>query len=309
MHTTFRQLQLFLALAETGSITAAARACHVTQPTVSMQLKDLADSVGLPLYHQLGKRLQLTEAGEALVVAAQNMSDEWAAFEQKINGIKGLTQGRLRISVVSTAKYFVPGILGTFCARYPDVDIALELLNRDGVLARLRDHRDDLYIMSMPPRDMDLEQEIFLPNPLVVIASKTNALTRRKSIPLATLAKERFILRELGSSTRMACDAHFDSLGFKPNVRLELGSNEAIKHSVAAGLGLAVLSRYAIAGRQDGDGVTELKVRGFPAQSNWFILRAKDHRASPVASEFLAHLRASAKQLTASISDTREPEA
>jgi DNA-binding transcriptional LysR family regulator len=101
----------------------------------------------------------------------------------------------------------------------------------------------------------------------------------------------------------MACDAHFDSLGFKPNVRLELGSNEAIKHSVAAGLGLAVLSRYAIAGRQDGAGVTELKVRGFPAQSNWFILRAKDQRPSPVASEFLAHLRASAKQLKATISD------
>ena len=303
MHATFRQMQLFLALAETGSITAAARACHVTQPTVSMQLRDLADSVGLPLYNQLGKRLQLTEAGEALVSAAQNMSDEWAAFEQKINGLKGLTQGRLRISVVSTAKYFVPGILGTFCARYPDIDIALQLLNRDGVMARLQEHRDDLYIMSMPPSDMELEQEVFLPNPLVVIASEGHPLAHRKSITLATLAKERFILREQGSSTRMACDAHFDCLGFKPNVRLELGSNEAIKHSVAAGLGLAVLSRHAIAHRPDSDGVTELNVRGFPAQSNWFILYPKNHRPSPVLAEFLAHLRASAKQLTDSISD------
>ncbi len=302
MHATFRQLQLFLALAETGSVTAAARACHVTQPTVSMQLRDLADSVGLPLYNQLGKRLQLTEAGEALVSAAQSMTSEWATFEQKINALKGLTQGRLRISVVSTAKYFVPSILGTFCARYPEIDIELQLLNRDGVLARLRDHSDDLYIMSMPPRDMDLAQEIFLPNPLVVIAPRGHPLARRKAIPLATLAKERFILREQGSSTRMACDAHFDCLGFKPNVRLELGSNEAIKHSVAAGLGLAVLSRHAIAGRADGDGVTELKVDGFPAQSNWFILHPKDHRPSPVVIEFLAHLRASAKELTASIS-------
>ncbi|MDL2336881.1 MAG: LysR family transcriptional regulator [Pseudomonadota bacterium] len=302
MHATFRQLQLFLALTETGSITAAARACHVTQPTVSMQLRDLADSVGLPLYNQLGKRLRLTEAGEALVSAAQSMSDEWAALEQKINGLKGLTQGRLRISVVSTAKYFVPGILGRFCARYPDIDIALQLLNRDGVMARLQDHRDDLYIMSMPPSDMELEQEMFLPNPLVVIASNGHPLAHRKTIPLATLAKERFILREQGSSTRMACDAHFDCLGFKPNVRLELGSNEAIKHSVAAGLGLAVLSRHAIARHPDGDGVTELKVRGFPAQSNWFILHPKDHRPSPIVIEFLAHLRASAKQLTASIS-------
>lgn len=299
MHATFRQLQLFLALAETGSITAAARACHVTQPTVSMQLKDLAESVGLPLYAQLGKRLQLTDAGEALVSAAQNMSDEWAAFEQKINGLKGLTQGRLRIAVVSTAKYFVPGMLGTFCARHPDIDIALQVLNRDGVVERLRNHRDDLYIMSTPPPDIDLEQQIFLPNPLVVIAPIAHRLADRKSIPLATLANERFILRELGSGTRMACDAHFSALGFRPNVRLELGSNEAIKHSVAAGLGLAVLSRHALGRHPGEDGVTELKVSGFPAQSNWFILHPKDRRPSPIATEFLAHLRASARQLTA----------
>lgn len=304
MHTTFRQLQLFLALAETGSITAAARACHVTQPTVSMQLKDLAESVGLPLYEQLGKRLRLTDAGEALVSAAQSMSDEWATFEQKINGLKGLTQGRLRIAVVSTAKYFVPGMLGAFCARYPGIDIALQVLNRDGVVARLRDRRDDLYIMSMPPPDMELDQQVFLPNPLVVVAPTAHRLAHRKSIPLAALANERFILREHGSGTRMACDAHFAALGFRPNVRLELGSNEAIKHSVAAGLGLAVLSRHAIAQRPDVDGVTELKVRGFPVQSNWFILHPKDREPSPIATEFLAHLGDCAKQMATAVSAT-----
>ncbi|MEO8938034.1 MAG: LysR family transcriptional regulator [Burkholderiaceae bacterium] len=300
MHATFRQLQLFLALVETGSITAAARACHVTQPTVSMQLRDLAESIGLPLYGQLGKRLQLTVAGEALVGAAQRMSDEWAAFEQKISALKGLTQGRLRLAVVSTAKYFVPGMLGTFCARYPDIDISLQVLNRDGVVARLRNHRDDLYIMSMPPPDMDLAHHVFLPNPLVVIAPSTHPLAGRRSISLAMLAKQRFILREHGSGTRMACDAHFAALGFTPNVRLELGSNEAIKHSVAAGLGLAVLSRHAIARRVDGgEGVTELTVRGFPIQSNWFILHQKDRGPSPIAIEFLAHLRASTNRSAA----------
>lgn len=302
MHASFRQLQLFLALVETGSITAAARACHVTQPTVSMQLKDLAESIGLPLYAPLGRRLQLTDAGEALVSAAQTMSDKWAAFEQKINALKGLTQGRLRIALVSTAKYFVPGVLGTFCARHPEVDIALQVLNRDGVVARLREHRDDLYIMSIPPPDMELEQQVFLPNPLVVLAPSGHPLAERRSVPLAMLATQRFILREQGSGTRMACDAHFATLGFKPNVRLELGSNEAIKHSVAAGLGLAVLSRHALGRRPDDDGVTELRVRGFPAQSNWFILWPKDRGPSPIAVEFLAHLRASASQLTASVS-------
>jgi len=291
MHTTFRQLQLFLAVARQGSISEAARACHVTQPTVSMQLKDLAVSVGLPLYEQLGKRLHLTAAGSALMKSAQRMSDEWEAFEQTIAGMKGLTQGQLRVSVVSTAKYFVPEMLGAFCERHPQIDIALQVLNRDGVVARLRDNRDDLYIMSMPPADMDLEHRIFLPNPLVVIAPKSHALVGRRSIALARLARERFILRELGSGTRMACDAHFTTLGFEPDVRLELGSNEAIKHAVSAGLGLAVISTHALGHVPAADIVTVLNVRGFPVHSNWFVLYPRGKQLSPIAAEFLSRSR------------------
>ena len=293
MHATFRQLQLFLALAEKGSITAAAQACHVTQPTVSMQLKELAESVGMPLYEQLGKRLHLTAAGEALARTAQNMTDEWATFEQEITRFKGLTQGRLRLAVVSTAKYFVPGMLGTFCAKHPNIDIALQVLNRDGVVARLRDNRDDLYIMSMPPSDIKLEQRMFLPNPLVVIAPTAHRLARQRSVSLSRLAGEQFILREHGSGTRMACDAHFAALGFQPNVRMELGSNEAIKLAVAAGLGLAVVSRHALVARASIDSVAELNVRGFPLHSNWFVLYPTGKRLSPIAIEFLTYLSAS----------------
>jgi DNA-binding transcriptional LysR family regulator len=294
MHTTFRQLQLFLALAEHGSITAAARACHVTQPTVSMQLKDLTESVGLPLYEQLGKRLHLTAAGHALMKSAQNMTGEWAAFEQKIAGLKGLTQGRLAVSMVSTAKYFVPEMLGTFCARYPEIDIALQVLNRDGVVARLRENRDDLYIMSMPPDDIDLQQRMLLPNPLVVVAPPMHRLAGRRAVSLTALAGERFILREQGSGTRMACDAHFAELKFRPDVRLELGSNEAIKHAVAAGLGLAVLSRHALQPDPATDIVAVLNVRGYPVHSNWFVLYPKGKLLSPIATEFLSHLHAAA---------------
>ena len=296
MHVTFRQLQLFLALAENGSITAAARACHVTQPTVSMQLKDLTASVGLPLYEQLGKRLHLTAAGHALAKSARRMSDEWSAFEQTMAALKGMTQGRLRVSVVSTAKYFVPAMLGTFCAGHPEIDIALQVLNRDGVVARLRENRDDLYIMSMPPPDIELEQSMLLPNPLVVIAPHSHPLVSRRSVPLASLAGERFILRERGSGTRMACDAHFAALGFQANVRLELGSNEAIKQSVAAGLGLAVLSRHALQPDSGSDIVAMLNVRGFPVHSNWFVLYPKGKELSPIATEFLSHVHAAASR-------------
>jgi len=291
MHVSFRQLQLFLALAEHGSISAAARSCHVTQPTVSMQLKDLSESVGLPLYEQLGRRLHLTAAGEALARTARAVSDTWGAFEQEIASLQGLTRGQLRVSVVSTAKYFVPGMLGTFCAAHPQIDIALQVLNRDGLLARLQDNRDDLYVMSMPPSGMALTQHAFMANPLVVIAPASHRLAGRRSVAWAALERERFILRESGSGTRMACEAHFDALGMRPKVRLELGSNEAIKHAVAAGLGLAVVSRHALAGN-DGAAVVELPVRGFPIHSNWSVLYPAGKRLSPIAAEFLAHLLA-----------------
>ena len=298
MHVTFRQLQLFLALAEHGSITAAARSCHVTQPTVSMQLKELADAVGLPLYEQVGKRLFLTEAGNTLTHSARAMVDEWAAFEQRIDAMKGLRRGRLRLAVVSTAKYFVPRLLGSFCEKYPDVDIALELLNRDAVVARLRDNRDDLYIMSMPPTDLALEQHAFLPNPLVVIAALSHPLAARRGLALADLGGKRFILREAGSGTRLAGDAHFRAQGFAPSVRLELGSNEAIKYAVAAGLGLGVVSRHALSADAVDEPVAVLDVAGFPLSSHWWTLYPRGKRLSPVAAVFLEHIEAVARDGT-----------
>jgi len=290
MHATLRQLQLFAALAEHGSVTAAAKACHVTQPTVSMQLKDLTDAVGLPLWERVDKRVYLTQAGEDLLRTARAMGDEWAAFVQRIDAMKGLTRGRLRVALVSTAKYFVPRILGRFCARHPDIDIALEVVNRDGVIARLRDNRDDLYIMSMPPADIALERRPFLPNPLVVIAARSHPLAVRKRLPLARLAQERFILREPGSGTRLACDAHFARAGFVPEVRLEIGSNEAIKEAVAAGMGIAVVSRHALGGKSAGPGLAILDVAGFPLHSNWWVLYPRGKSLSPIATRFLDEL-------------------
>ncbi len=249
MNVTFRQLRLFLALAETGSVSRAARECHVTQPTASMQLKEVSDSVGVPLYEVISKRVHLTDAGRDLAMTARSIADDWAAFEQRIDATKGLTRGKLRVAVVSTAKYFVPRLLGTFCARYSEIDISLEVLNRDGVVQRLRDNQDDLYIMSMPPADIDLDDQVFMPNPLVVIASHTHPLATRRNLDLDDLSRLRFILRERGSGTRMAIDAHFKRLRFKPNLRLELGSNEAIKEAVAGDLGVSVVSSHALHGR------------------------------------------------------------
>lgn len=297
MHATFRQLRLFLALAELGSVSAAARATHVTQPTASMQLRELSLSVGLSLFEVIGKRVYLTEAGEALARSAQAMVGQWALFEQQVAAMKGVQRGRLRVAVVSTAKYFVPRWLGSFCARYPEVDIALEVLNRDGVVRRLRENLDDISIMSMPPDDLDIDVREFMPNPLVVIASAQHPLAQSGEVTLAALQAERFILRERGSGTRMAMSVHFKAQGFEPLVRLELGSNEAIKQAVAGGLGLSVLSRHALALAPESEGLAVLPVLGFPIHAHWYMVRRRGKQLSPVAQAFERHLLSQAQSM------------
>lgn len=289
MNVTFRQLRLVLALAETGSVSGAARATHVTQPTASMQLREAATAVGMPLYEVIGKRVHLTEAGKELARTACAMCAEWEAFEQKIDGLRGLTRGRLKVAVVSTAKYFVPRLLGSFCEKYPAIDISLEVLNRDGVVSRLTDNLDDLYIMSMPPTDIDLEDQVFMPNPLVVIAPRRKGAADRKPVTLDDLSGTRFILREPGSGTRMATDAYFREVGFHPGLKLELGSNEAIREAVAGGLGVAVISQHALKGLATG-GVRVLNVPGFPLQSQWHVVHHKGKQLSPIAQIFRRHL-------------------
>jgi DNA-binding transcriptional LysR family regulator len=295
MNVTFRQLRLVLALAEAGSVSGAARATHVTQPTASMQLREVAESVGLPLYEVIARRVHLTEAGRELAKTARAIADEWAAFGQRVDAMKGLTRGTLRVAVVSTAKYFVPRLLGTFCAKHPEIEISLEVLNRDGVVGRLRDNRDDLYVMSMPPTDVDLEDHVFLPNPLVVIAARSHPLAKRRNVELRDLGDLRFILREPGSGTRMAVDAHFRRHKFRPRLRLELGSNEAIKEAVAGGLGIAVLSSHALHGRSAEHGVSVLDVRGFPIEARWHVVHPKGKQLSPIAAVFKEHLLARAR--------------
>lgn len=296
MNATFRQLRLFLALADLGSVSAAARATHVTQPTASMQLRELADAVGLPLHEVIGKKVYLTAAGEALASTARAMVGEWSLFEQQVAAMKGLHQGRLRVAVVSTAKYFVPRWLGAFCAAHPDVEIALEILNRDGVVQRLRRNQDDISIMSIPPKDLDIEQREFLPNPLVVVAPLGHPLASQRAIPLTELAGERFILREPGSGTRMAAEAHFRAHAFTPQVRLALGSNEAIKQAVAGGMGLSVLSRHALAPEPAGEGLCLLDVEDFPIHASWYIVHLRGKQLSPLASVFQQHLMAQAQE-------------
>lgn len=290
MNFTFRQLRLFLALAETGSVSAAAKAMHVTQPTASMQLKEITASVGLPLYEVIGKKVFLTEVGKALAITAREITQSLASFEQLTYATKGIAKGHLRIAVVSTAKYFMPRLIGSFCKRHPLIDVSLEILNRDGVLGRLRQNTDDLYIMSMPPDDVVLIDEVLMPNPIVLIAASADPLAKQTNVTLGDLKSRRFILRESGSGTRMTADQYFRRKKFRPDIRLELGSNEAVKESVAGGLGIGVISQYALHGNQKEHGVRVVEVDEFPLKSSWHLVHLAAKNLSPIAQAFKDHI-------------------
>lgn len=297
MNITFKQLRIFLAVFDAGSVSAAAKSTHVTQPTVSMQLKEISNAVGLPLYEVISKKIYFTDAGKELASTAREMLNAWSNFEQSIDAAKGLTRGKLKIAVVSTAKYFMPRLIGQFCKKYPDIDISLEILNRDGVLMRMRENLDDLYIMSQPPTDMDLIDDIFLHNPLVPIAAYSHPLTKKTSVPLNSFLDQRFILREKGSGTRMTIDKYFKTQKFRPDIRMELGSNEAIKEAVAGGLGIGMVSKHALHGHQKEHGVAIINVKGFPIMSHWHIVHPAKKHLPPVAVAFKTHLLNSVRNI------------
>ena len=290
MNITFKQLRLFLALAQTESVTKAARMMHITQPTASMQLKDMTENIGSPLFEVISKKIHLTALGKEFEKTARETIDRWETFEQHVTQMKGLTKGRLRVAVVSTAKYFIPKLLGSFCSKYPEVDISLEILNRDGVIKRVEDNSDDLYVMSKPPMHIDLEDQILMPNPLCMIAYKDHPLASKKNLRLQDLKHERFILREMGSGTRMSVDMHFKQKKFTPSLLLELGNNEAIKKAVASHLGVAVISIHALDQFDYDNEISVLKLQDFPINSQWHLVYLKGKQLSPIAKAFYNHV-------------------
>ncbi|MEM9979645.1 MAG: LysR substrate-binding domain-containing protein, partial [Cyanobacteria bacterium P01_D01_bin.2] len=246
IHATLHQLKVFEATARHGSFTRAAEELYLTQPTVSIQVKQLTKAVGLPLFEQIGKRLYLTQAGRKLLETCQEIFQGLDQFEMSIADLKGMKQGKLSLAVITTAKYFVPRLLGPFCKRYPGIDISLKVTNHQNIQERMLNNRDDLFIFSQLPSQPDLKTYPFLDNPLIVLAPVDHPLAGKSNIPIEALNNEPFIMREPGSGTREAVQKLFTTHNIEVKVRLELGSNEAIKQGIAGGLGVSVLSQHTI---------------------------------------------------------------
>ena len=288
-HLTFRQLETFATVARLGSFSRAAEALHLTQPAVSIQVWQITETIGLPLFEQSGREIRLTAAGQELLRTARELDDSWNRFESAVDALKGLKKGRLRVALVTTAKYFLPRMLGAFCQRYPDIEIELEVANRARIIERLRANEDDLYIMSFPPEELDVVATPFLDNPLVVVAPAAYPLPAGP-LSLADLAPHPFLLRETGSGTRKAVDRHLAANGLTLKVKLALGSNEAIRDLVASGMGLAILSRHVLGEHPEQEGLRILEVAGFPLQQPWSVVHLRQKILSLPAHAFMDEL-------------------
>ncbi|MFO1269282.1 MAG: LysR family transcriptional regulator [Rubrivivax sp.] len=285
-HATFRQLQVFEAVARLASHSRAAEELHLTQPAVSTQIRKLEGHAGLPLFEQLGKKIYLTAAGTELLHHCRLIVQQFEQAEEAMTHFQGVAGGRLNVAVISAGDYFLPRLLVEFARRHEGVKINLSVHNRGDLLEHLADNRTDLAVMVRPPEDADALAEPFAPHPYLIVAPRGHALARERDIPLARLVREPFIVREHGSDTRIAMA---DALGRQHgnvNVVLEVRSTETIKQAVIAGMGVAFLSAHTVS-RELADGsLVALDIQGFPRLLSWYLVMRRNKRLPPVAQAF-----------------------
>ncbi len=286
MHLTLRQLQCFAAVARNQSFTRAADELHLTQPAVSMQVRQLEQQTGVQVTEQLGRQIHLTEAGQEVYRYARSILQQVGEMDDVLNRIKGLSGGKLKIAAISSANYFAPRLLGVFLQRFPKIGVSINVTNQTSVVRQIRDNDVDMAIMGQPPRDSNLDAIPFMENPLVIVAPPDHRLAGRKSIALKELEKETFLTREPGSGTRGAMQRFFRQHRLKLNTGMEMGSLSAIKQSVQAELGLGLLPKGAVEVELMLGRLVMLNVRGLPIRRHWHVVLHKGKRLSVAADAF-----------------------
>ena len=290
-HATLQQLRLFSDVAEHNRVTRAAEEVHLTQPAVSIQIKRLEGKVGMPLIEHIGKKLHLTVAGEEVFGASKDVLERLSDLETSLNDLRDEVAGPLNVHVVSSGKYVMPHLMGSFVRRYPKVEPRLQITNRARLLASLAKNESDLYIMGQPPEGVSVAEYPFLENILVVVARPDHPLAGKKKIPLARIARERFVGRESGSGTRKAVEKLFREKGLNISPYIELSNTEGIKQGVIGGLGIGVLSKHSLRLELDAGELVVLNVTGFPLRRRWYVSHRKGKRLSRAAQLFLEYLQ------------------
>ena len=299
MRITFRQLQVFNEVCDLRSYSRAAEEMSLTQPAVSLQIRQLEELVGQPLFDYVGKKLYMTEAAEALQLASRDIFGRLESLDMQLSDMLGSLQGQLKLAVESSAKYFVPHLFAAFKRQHPEVNLQLTVVNRAQAVRRLSDNRDDLVIMSMVPQDMGLEFLPFLNNPIVAVVPADHPLCALGPLRLQDLEPYTLLMREQGSGTRMACEEYFKEKRVHFNHTLEVASNESQRECAVAGLGVALLTRHAVSLELATGLLRELPVEELPLYRSWCVVQAKAKRLSPVAHAFLDFIRSERLQISA----------
>jgi LysR family transcriptional regulator, low CO2-responsive transcriptional regulator len=280
---TIRQLQIFCAVTRHLSFVRASEELHLTQPAVSMQIKQLEEAIGLPLLDRFGKRVQLTEAGSRLHDHASRVIGELQTAEQTVNQLKGLRGGKITVGMVSTAKYYVPRLLARFTAQHPNLELRILTGNRGALHGYLQRNEIDLAVMGRPPRELEMVAEAFAQHPYVFIGRADHPAAKAESIDLFELRRETVLIRELESGTRMLSDEYFEKTLFKPRRLIEMDSNETIKQAVIAGMGVSLISMHTLGLELRHGALAILKVQGTPIMRTWHVAHLADKRHSPAA--------------------------
>jgi LysR family transcriptional regulator, low CO2-responsive transcriptional regulator len=296
-HATFRQLKIFESAARHLNFSRAAEELHLTQPAISMQIKQIEEHAGVALFEQVGKKTFLTQAGEEVRKLALNVLSQVKDCEDALAALRGISAGHLDLAVVSTAKYFAPMLLSTFSNEHAGVTVKLSVNNREQVIQQLQENRVDLAIMGRPPRGMDAIASPFASHPHGIIASPAHPMARKRRIDLKRLGNENFLIREAGSGTRTSMEKVFSEHNVKPVSSMELASNETIKQAVMAGMGLAYLSLHTVGLELETGKLTRLDVIGTPVIREWYVIQRTGKKLSPIADRFREFLIARGAKL------------
>jgi DNA-binding transcriptional LysR family regulator len=292
MNFTLHQLKVFTVIVEKHSITKAAAVLNMTQPAVSIQLKNLQQQFDIPLTEVISRKIFITDFGKELYRIAINILDEVATINYHKKNFQGMLSGKLKISVVSTGKYVMPYYLKHFIQQNPHIDIAIDVTNRSKVIKSLENNEVDFSLVSVLPENIDLECEKLMPNKLFLTASPHAHLnTQHKQLNKSIFENIPLIFREDGSGTRYKMQQYFKKENITPHVKLELTTNEAVKQAVIAGLGYSILSILSIKNELKENEIEIIPVKGLPIKSEWMLVWRKHKKFSVVAQAYLQFIK------------------
>ena len=283
---TLKQIQTFIEVAREKSVSKAAERLFVTQPAVSMQIRQLEEAFGLPLIEPIGRNIQLTGAGQEFLTHAIAAMGQLKDMEAMMAEHVGVKKGHIELAVVSTAKYFIPMLLVRFNKLFAGIDIQLRIDNRENILGMLARNEVDLVVMGRAPSTLDCEATAFATNPLAIVAAPDHPLVRRKQLPFTALGEHRFVVREQGSGTRAAMERLFAENKTPLNVVMEMPSNETIKQAVMAGMGLSFLSLRTVRHELASGHIALVDIKGMPVMGDWYITHLSSKKLSPAARAF-----------------------